>query len=118
MNDYDQALLDNLMYDGPLPVPELRVTAYWYASSRGLPCDLEFLRGLGLAAARRARQLCLEPVLVPEGPFWVHSWPAWIWDDTIRAAQSSTKIMEIYRDLPDAGWGEGQVPWDGDDIRY
>ena len=78
MNDCDQALLDSLMYDGQ--GPGARVTAYWYSARRGLPCDLESLRELGLQAARRARWLGLQPLLVPEGPFLVHAWPERVWD--------------------------------------
>jgi hypothetical protein len=53
----------------------LRVTAYWYASHHGLPCDLDSLLALGLAAARHGRWLGIPPWYVQEGPLRVHTWP-------------------------------------------
>lgn len=62
-------------------MPEPRVTAYWYSLTRGLPCDLESLLALGIAAAHLARWQGLGTLLVPEGPYWVNTWPEAIWDD-------------------------------------
>ena len=62
----------------------MRCSGYWYALHRGLPCDLAYLKGLGLAAARLARWEGLEPWQVREGPWIVHQWPERIWDDAAR----------------------------------
>lgn len=59
--------------------PELRVTAYWYAATHGLPCDLDYLKDLGYHAARVAAWQGMQPWRVPEGPYWVHTWPEWLW---------------------------------------
>jgi hypothetical protein len=56
-----------------------RVTAYRYALDRGLPCDLEALRELGLRGWRIGRWYSLPPLKVPEGPYEVHAWPEWLW---------------------------------------
>jgi hypothetical protein len=59
----------------------MRVTAYAYAASRGLPCDLDSLLRLGLAAARHARWLGVGEYRVPEGPYpAVHTWPEAVFD--------------------------------------
>jgi hypothetical protein len=74
------------------PVPEPRVTAWWYAQRARLaenPCepgDREFLAELGLRAARLARWEGLVPLHVPEGPFRVHAWPERIWRAAADAA--------------------------------
>lgn len=80
-------------------MPEPRVTAYWYASQHGLPVTLEYLAELGLQAARRARWLGIQAWLVPEGPFWVHTWPEVIWDQVARARHAEAGVMAIYRAL-------------------
>jgi hypothetical protein len=113
--------------------PRPRVTAYRYAADHGLPCDLDSLLALGLAAARRGRWLGIGEYRVLEGPLWVHTWPAAVFDLVVRSWQAVAGAMEIYARLPaddvfgyvpdaglprDAGWGEDGVPWDGDDIRY
>ncbi len=67
--------------------PELRVTAYYYSLSRGLPCDLDSLLALGLAAAREARWLGIPGAKVPEGPLLVHTWPESVFEAVIRAGK-------------------------------
>lgn len=67
-------------------IPGCRVTAYWYASHHGLPCDLDYLKAFGAAAARLARWQGILVLRVPEGPYLVHSWPEAVWDETCRAA--------------------------------
>jgi hypothetical protein len=71
---------------GFLPGPEWRCSAYWYAARAGMLTgdDLEFLRCLGLRAARLARWHGIPPQAVPEGPYLVHMWPEWVWDVTVR----------------------------------
>jgi hypothetical protein len=61
--------------------PGARCTAYWYARAAGLPCDLEFLRALGLAAWYAAAWHGLAPAKVAEGPYLVHTWPQQAWDE-------------------------------------
>src|SRR5215831_106302 len=60
--------------------PGLRVSAYYHSVRRGLPVTMCHLQELGLRAARLARQHGLAAARVPEGPFWVHTWPPWVWD--------------------------------------
>lgn len=72
-----------------LAMDEPRVTAYWYASQRGLPCDLEYLKALGAAAARHARWQGIPVLRVPEGPYLVHAWPEAVWDEACRTAVTS-----------------------------
>lgn len=144
--------------------PEVRCTAYWYASTRGLSCDPDFLLELGRQAARHARWLGIPEQKTPEGPFIVHAWPEAAWDyvaprsaiaaEMMTAAGRMTRVAQAARpgnreeftrerepgfwsypappedtqayldwtymaqeEDRDAGWGPGQVPWDGDDIR-
>ena len=68
---------------GLLP-PGMRCSSWWYAMHRGLPQDLAYLKGLGLAAARLARWEGLEEWKVPEGPDQVHMWPERIFDEAAR----------------------------------
>jgi hypothetical protein len=76
--------------------PGVRCSAYWYARRGGMlpygitdPDDLEFLRDLGLRAARLARWLGVAEWLVWEGPpgnqFLVHTWPEEIWNHVASA---------------------------------
>ena len=60
--------------------PEPRVTAYWHASTHGLPLDPDFLLELGIQAARRARWLGIGEAKTPEGPFLVHTWSDSVFD--------------------------------------
>ena len=60
---------------------EPRVTAYWYALTHGLPCDLDSLFESGRQAAWRARWEGIPEYRVTEGPFQVHTWPERIWDE-------------------------------------
>jgi len=69
-------VLARLADAAPLP----RVTAYWHASQHGLPCDLDYLRELGLRAWRIAAWYGIPPLKAPEGPFWVHTWAPWTWE--------------------------------------
>ena len=95
MNDIDQAILDSC--DGYaeddvtsyLP-PGYRCTAFWYAQRAGLLTagdllaggeDLDFLKELGLQAARLARWQGIPAQLVPEGPYRVHAWPEAVWSE-------------------------------------
>jgi len=69
---------------GLLP-PGMRASAWWYARHRGLPQDLEYLKALGLTAARMARWEGLEEWRVPERHpdgtvYLVCMWPERIWD--------------------------------------
>jgi hypothetical protein len=101
---------------------DFRVTAYWYAARHGLPCDTDSLLALGLAAARHARWLGIGECKTWEGPpgaqFPVHTWPGHVFAYVAcHAARVQAGVTEIYHSLPDAGWGEGAAPWDGDDIR-
>jgi hypothetical protein len=81
------------MPDRLLP-EETRYTAYYYASQKGLPVTFGFLLEFGLRAARLARWHGLRQALTWEGAgppgttpgFWVHTWPAWIWDEAARPA--------------------------------
>ena len=73
--------MSGLLPPPPPGCPELRCTAYWYTWNEiGPPVDMEFLRELGLRAYRIARWYGLVPAQVPEGPYWVHTWPEWAWD--------------------------------------
>ena len=138
---------------GLLPAA-MRCSALWYATARGLPTGLDYLKALGAAAARMAWWEGLEPWQVPEGPWYVYMWPERIWDaasngvavrpltafwqeppaygygfwsypappeDTQAYADWCQLADEEGRNLQprdyDAGWGPGQVPWDGDGIR-
>jgi hypothetical protein len=56
------------------------VTAYWYSLHHGLPAALPSLQELGLRAARIACWHGLAVMRVPEGPYWCHTWPEWLWD--------------------------------------
>jgi hypothetical protein len=64
--------------------PEIRMTAYYYATVHGLPCNLEYLTELGLQTTRRARWLGIPEAKVIEGPLWVHTWPELVWDSIAR----------------------------------
>lgn len=125
--------------------PDQRVTAYWYASQHGLPCDLDYLLQLGLAAARRARWEGIAPLYVAEGPLRVHTWPERIWresagrpgnreeftrerepgfwsypappEDTQAYVDWMYMAQEEDRILSGAYGPDEQIPWDGDDIR-
>jgi hypothetical protein len=107
-----------------------RVTAYRYSLDHALPCDLDSLLVLGLAAARHGRWLGIGECKTWEGPpgaqFPVHTWPDYVFAYVTRPVQvpppqqpqfyppgSWAAVMH----RPDAGWGEDTVPWDGDDIR-
>jgi hypothetical protein len=74
-----------------LPDDEIRCSAYWYALRAGMvtdPCDpgdLEFLRELGLRAARLARWEGIPALTVPEGPYQVYLWPERIWSEVADA---------------------------------
>lgn len=61
-------------------LPGYRVTAYFYARNHGLPVTFGYLQELGLRAARAARWLGMPAAMVPEGPFWVHTWEPWLWE--------------------------------------
>jgi hypothetical protein len=74
------------VYDEP---PGTRVTAYFYAAARGLPCDLDYLTELGRAAARRARWLGIPPWRVLEGPLAVHAWPE-VWAEAGMAVNTDS----------------------------
>lgn len=69
---------------GLLP-PWARCTGYWYATAAGFGYDLEFLRELGLRAARLGRWYGVPGALTAEGPYWVHQWPEGIWDEALGA---------------------------------
>jgi hypothetical protein len=131
---------------GLLP-PFFRCSAFWYAQARGLPVSLDYLKVLGLTAARMAWREGLEPWQVPEGPFFVYQWPERIWDAASTGLAVQPHLDQFWRQPPgygdsfwsypappedtqayadwevmaagerDAGWGPGQAPWDGDDIR-
>lgn len=58
----------------------MRCSALWYATARGLPTDIGYLKALGLIAYRMAAWEGLEPWQVPEGPWLVFMWPERIWD--------------------------------------
>jgi len=84
---------------------ELRVTAYRYSLDRGLPCDLDSLAALGLAAAREGRWLGIPELKVPEGPeLIVHTWPERVWDAALRLLRAGQGIMEIYAARKQAEW--------------
>jgi hypothetical protein len=125
----------------PLLPPGMRCTAYFYAQQSGLLTghgDMEFLTELGWHAAVLARWHQIPPWKVNEGPLFVHTWPEWVWSTTAdllahyaaeygdccpdpagHAAwgpRGPSASYQSWRD-EDAGWGPGQVPWDGDDIR-
>lgn len=57
-----------------------RVTAYYHASTHSLPCDLDWLRELGLRAWRIAAWYGVPQLKVPEGPYLVHTWEPWLWE--------------------------------------
>ena len=75
------------------PPAEWRCTAYWWASHHGLSTTYGCLLELGLRAARAARWYGLAQAMVWEGSgppgtvpgFWVHTWPAWVWEEAARA---------------------------------
>ena len=82
---------------------ELRVTAYRYSLDRGLPCDLDSLAALGLAAACEGRWLGIPELKVPEGPeLIVHTWPERVWDAAVTH----------YRELTDAEEAAENATWD------
>lgn len=98
----------------------MRCSAYWYAQARGLPLDLPYLKALGLTAWRIAAWEGLAEWQVPEGPYRVHMWPEPVWDAAANGVawhQYQHAPGDPYEEQRDAGWGPGQVPWDGDDIR-
>lgn len=83
----------------------MRCSAYWYALHAGLLTgdgDLEFLRCLGLHAARLARWHGIPPWQVSEGPYLVFMWPEWVWDVTADAMAQSAAQHGDYASL-DAG---------------
>lgn len=84
----------------------MRCSALWYVLHRGLPADLDYLKGLGLAAARLASWEGLEPWQVPEGPYWVHQWPERIWDDVARQPAGVLRELGRPRDEPGHGYWE------------
>jgi hypothetical protein len=72
---------------------ETRVTAYWYASQRGLPADLDFLLEFGIRAARHARWLGIAESKIPEGPYLVHAWPESVWAYAAPASPAQAAAM-------------------------
>ena len=76
-----------------------RVTAYWHASTHGLPCDLDCLRELGLRAWRIAAWYGIPQLKTPEGPYLVHTWPPWLWD----LAAADMAAFYGQRELPEPG---------------
>jgi hypothetical protein len=76
-----------------LPDDQVRCSAYWYALRAGMvtghpapdEAGLEFLRELGLRAARLARWEGIPAVTAPEGPYQVYLWPERIWSEVADA---------------------------------
>jgi hypothetical protein len=134
----------------PLLPAGWRCSAFYWAARRGLPVTLSYLLELGLQAARIARWHGLPEARTPEGPYIVHQWPEWVFEQAAArlAADFAVAQAEYWRcpepqgdaardsvygnggdeftwgdwldgrqEERDAGWGEGRVPWDGDDIR-
>lgn len=100
--------------------PGYRVTAYWWASHRGLPADLGYLQELGLRAARAASWLGIAPVRVPEGPYWCHTWEPWLWDTAAAGLvipcppAPPPPVPPLYRHSGDPAWESA----DGDPEGY
>lgn len=91
---------------GYLPGDQIRCSAYWYSARAGLPCDLDSLLALGLAAWRLAVQRYgLVPWRVPEGPYWVNMWPGWIWAEVTDAFRDEDMNWRQDPYYQDAGYG-------------
>lgn len=119
---------------GLLP-PGMRCSGWWYATARGLPVSLDYLKSLGLTASRMATWEGLERWQVPERhpdgvTYQVFMWPERIWDAasaqpmaretgfwSYPAPPEDTQAYADWCQMADSGWGEGGVPRDGDDIR-
>src|ERR1700760_1308918 len=112
--------------------PEPRETAWGYVWRQGLAWKYGYigpLAEIGLRAAALARGGGIEEDRIPEGPFIVHTWPPWVWQKVIAEMEAppippavktpaDEEIRYPSRLWPgdsDQGWGEGGVPWDGDD---
>lgn len=101
---------------------QVRCTAYWYAQRARLLTgngDLEFLRELGLRAWYLAGRHGIPYWRVPEGPYWVHTWPEWVWAATADAmAQAAAGQHGDYGPPPGHGyWEAGDYgPYDAYDV--
>jgi hypothetical protein len=87
--------------------PGQRCSAYWYAAAARLLTgssiwdDLDFLKELGLRAARLARWEGIAPWQVPEGPYWVHMWPEHVWDQAAgQMADEAARYGDYHSNLP------------------